>query len=466
MRSVFPAVAVLVTLALAPRLASAEEPGSPSVASAPAPVDAAAFAERLRGKPVSFVFAVQDPARSSSLMGHVWVNFGDVNRETGELAQDGMAFEYAAETGEDSAFTSTTKGLFGGYTGELHDYPTWQIVDRYRARQGRDLWVYTLNLSAEEHARLVAAVTAARGSTFEYRFATNNSATTLARLLAEAFAPGARRDEVRGGSIVTPASLAAALVDVGAIDGEPRLLRTEAHAKSVGELGAAAAPKPHENHGPMRFDLSAGYLGASETLASTVGFRLGFHELGEPAVREFDTAGGVLLHAEASVDEKGVVRLARGTLVDLEAFSFEGGSSLGWGARLGLGYQGRGRAVFGGETLALGGAYGGAFRVRGALGELLGYARASVEPGMGFGASGAQVQLPFGVHGGLLVHGAGSLSLRSEAGVYRALPWSYGTGVFSNTELYWRFARGYALTARMVASESFVSPSAGLSCWF
>jgi hypothetical protein len=461
MRSVCIAFVALASLLVAAP-AVAEEETRPSEKK----LDVEALAARLTGKPVSFVFVVQDPTRSSSLMGHVWVNFGEGNAQTGELAQDGTAFEFAAETGEDSAFTSTTKGLFGGYTGELHDYPTWQIVDRYRARQGRDFWVYRLRLSAEEQARLVAAVVKEQGSTFEYRFATNNSATTLGRLLGEAFAPGKRRDEVRGGSVVTPASLAAALVEVGAVDGEPTLVRTEAHAKSVAELGAAPAPKPHENHAPMRLDAAAGYAEATGRYETTVGFRLGVHELVEPAVREFDTAGGVLLRADASVDEKGVVRLARATLLELEAFGFEDGSNLGWGARVGLGYLGRGRGVFGGDSLALGGAYGVAFRVRGSLGELLGYARASAEPGMGFGVDGAQAQLPFGVHGGLLVHGAGSLSLRSEAGVYRALPWSYGTGVFSTTEMQWRFARDYAFTARMIATEDSVSPSAGLAVWY
>lgn len=461
MRSVYVAALALATLVVDPRAALAADEGAPT----PAKLDAATLSARLTGQPVSFVFAVQDPARSSSLMGHVWVNFGAVNAETGELAQDGMAFEFAAETGDDSAFTSTTKGLFGGYTGELHDYPTWQIVDRYRARQGRDCWVYRLRLSAEEQARLVAAVVKEQGSTFEYRFATNNSATTLARLLGEAFAPGKRRDEVRGGSIVTPASLAEALVDVGAVEGEPILVRTEAHAKTVAELGPAAAPKPHENHAPMRIEDTLGYFGESERFGNTLGFRLGFHELGEPAVREFDTAGGVLVRADVSVDEKGLVRLARASLLELEAFGFDEGSSLGWGARVGLAYQGRGRAVFGGDALALGGAYGGAFRVRGSLGELLGYVRASVEPGLAFGGNGAQAQLPVGVHGGLLVHGAGSLSLRSEAGVYRALPWSYGTGVFSSTELLWRFARDYAITVRAIATDTYVSPSAGLVVW-
>ncbi len=461
MRNVCTVVVALATLVAAAPVAVAEE----ARASAQK-IDSAALSAQLAGKPVTFVFVAQEPTRSSSLMGHVWVNFGDANVETGELAQDGVAFEYAAETGDDSAFTSSTKGLFGGYTGELHDYPTWQIVDRYRARQGRDLWLYRLELSAEEQARLVAAVVAAQGSTFEYRFATNNSASTLARLLGEAFAPGERRDRVRGGSIVTPASLARSLVEIGAVQGDARLARTEAHAKSVAKLGEAVAPKPHQNHAPMRIDLAGGYAGASERAEGSLGFRLGFHELGEPAVREFDTAGGVLVHVETSVDDKGIFRLARGRLVDLEVFSFDDGDSVGWAARVGLGYQGRGRGVFGGETLAIGGAYGGALRVRGPLGEFLAYARVAVEPGMAFGGDGARVQLPFGVHGGVLVHGAGALSLRSEAGVYRALPWSYGTGVFSSTEVFWHFAHDYALIARMTATESFVSPSAGLAIWY
>jgi hypothetical protein len=64
-----------------------------------------------------------------------------------------------------------------------------------------------------------------------------------------------------------------------------------------------------------------------------------------------------------------------------------------------------------------------------------------------------------------MTHGAGPLSLRSEAGVYGALPWSYGTGVFSNTEAFWRSANDYARIARMTATDTFVSPSVGLAIW-
>lgn len=177
---------------------------------------------------VSLVFAAQQPALAPSVLGHIYIAVGAVDRETGEPDPLGSAFEFAAETGDLSTPEVIAKGLFGGFQAVLRRYSNWQIANRYRLREARDLWVYRLNLTSEERRRLYDALAVARHDAVPYRFATNNCATALARVFAAVFDEGERR-QAFAATVVSPASVVATLTRVGAISGEPKQLRTSAH---------------------------------------------------------------------------------------------------------------------------------------------------------------------------------------------------------------------------------------------
>jgi hypothetical protein len=399
-------------------------------------------------------------------MGHVFLHFGAADAATGELARDGIAFEYAAENDE-SSLTTVRKGLFGGYTGILHDYPTAQIADRYRVRQRRDLWVYRLRLTKEERARLVAAVVREKGGSFEYAFTTNNCATRLQRLVSEAF-EGATRRSLADEVVVSPASLANALVEAGVVEGEPTQLRAEGNAAEAAHFpkeSSPASPPPHRNHGPARFDASAGYFGYATQPGLAISTRFGIHELLEPAWREFDDHGASLLAGGLSVDAAGTVRLTHATLVDLEVFGFDGGATFSWSGRLGLGYRGRGSGALVDELFGVGAEVGPAFRARFSAGELLGYARAVVTPGLAFAGPSVEGRLPFGANAGILFHGGGPISLRLEGAALRALPWDLGAGYTGRAEALVRVARSAALALNVVGTPDWVTPTAGVVLW-
>jgi len=463
------AAAFALTLA---RLASAAEPE----AATEAPVNPLARAEQLpppglaedlaSKEEVAFVFASPEPTRAPSLMGHAFLHFGGTDPTTRELARDGVSFEYAAEN-DDTSLTTVRKGLFGGYTGILHDYPSAVIADRYRVRQRRDLWVYRLKLTTEERARLVAAVLREKRGSFAYAFATNNCATLLQRLVAEAF-EGERRTRLADEVVVSPASLASALVDLGAVDGSPVQLRAESNAAEAARFpsdASAPAPEPHRNHGPLRFDMNLGYFGYAREPGLAIGTRFGVHELLEPAWREFEYHGLALLAGGVSVAADGAVRLTHAILADLEVFGFDGGAAVSWTGRVNLGYRGRGAGGFGDELFGVGAEVGPALRVRTSAGELLGYTRVLVTPGVSFGGGEVAGRLPFGANAGLLFHGPGPVSFRLEGAALRALPWELGAGYTGRAEVLVRIPRGVALSLNAIASTEWLAPTAGVVLW-
>jgi hypothetical protein len=462
-------VAALASLA-APRATADESPPPAGPAATALARDdqapAAGLEQQLAGKEVALVFASPEPTKAPSLLGHAFLHFGAVDAVTGELARDGVAFEYAAEN-DDQTLTTVRKGLFGGYTGILHDYPTAQIADRYRVRQRRDLWVYRLRLTAGERARLAAAVAREKRGSFAYAFATNNCATLLQRLVAEAF-EGDRRGRLADETVVSPASLASALVELGVVEGAPAQLRAEANAAEASHFstdGSPESPEPHRNHGPLRFDVAGGYFGYAREPGVTIGTRFGVHELVEPAWREFDHHGLALFAGGLSVDAAGTVRLTHATLVDVEVFGFDGGASLSWTGRANLGYRGRGVGALGDELLGVGAEFGPALRGRFAFGEVIGYARALVTPGVSFAGGDVGGRLPFGANAGLLVHGAGPVSLRLEASAVRALPWELGAAYTGRAEAFVRVTRGAAIALGAVGTPDWIAPTAGLVLW-
>lgn len=424
------------------------------------------LAAQLTGKEVAFVFAAQEPTKAPSLMGHAFLHFGGADAPSGELARDGISFEYAAEN-DDTTLTTVRKGLFGGYTGILHDYPTAQIADRYRVRQRRDLWVYRLRLTEAERTRLIAAVVREKRGSFEYAFATNNCATLLQRLVAEAF-EGERHERLAGESLVSPASLANALIETGVVQGAPMQLRAEGNAAEAAHFpkeSSPASPAPHRNHGPARFDIYGGYFGYAREPGLAIATRFGVHELLEPAWREFDTHGASILAGGVSVDAAGAVRLTHASLLDLEVFGFDDGATFSWTGRANLGYRGRGAGGFADELFGVGAEVGPAFRARFSGGELLGYARAVVTPGLSFVGGDVAGRLPFGANAGLLFHGAGPVSLRVEGGAFRTLPWDLGAAYTGRTEALVRVARSAAIALNVVGTAEWISPTAGLVLW-
>lgn len=116
----------------------------------------------------------------ASMFGHTFLRF-DENRKSPLLSQ---TLSYAASHDEEDSFvTYAWKGITGGYDGRFFMRPYYETLLEYSDIEQRDIWEYSLNLSAEEIEQLVRHLWEVKGIHFEYFFLRENCSYRLLALL-------------------------------------------------------------------------------------------------------------------------------------------------------------------------------------------------------------------------------------------------------------------------------------------
>ena len=138
--------------------------------------------EHLRDLPIVqgvVVFPSAHINAPASMFGHTFLRLDD---EEG-LPLMSQAVNYAAKTPKEHGFLYAYRGLFGAYEGHYSVLPYYQKIKEYNKLEQRDLWEYTLNLTAEEIVRLQRHLYALRHMYADYYFMKENCSYNLLWLL-------------------------------------------------------------------------------------------------------------------------------------------------------------------------------------------------------------------------------------------------------------------------------------------
>lgn len=133
----------------------------------------------LGAKHVTLVLASAHINSPASAFGHTFLRI-DNNPNTPLLS---YAVNYAAQTAEDNGFVYAYQGLFGGYKGRYSLEPYYKKLNEYSNLEQRDVWEYSLDLSAKEIEKMVRHVFEIRHFYADYFFLTENCSYNLLWLL-------------------------------------------------------------------------------------------------------------------------------------------------------------------------------------------------------------------------------------------------------------------------------------------
>ena len=226
----------------------------------PAPAGSATEVDATSPLDASLVLAAPEPTVAASMLGHVYLAFGARDARTGEPDPLGVSFEFAATTSGASAASVVWNGLTGGFPMVLRQYPNWQVANRYRVREGRDLWIFPLRLSRDQRVLLGATLADARTASRDYLFVSNNCATEMARAFDAVLPRDPDSDHSLTAGIVSPASLVSALVDARVTSGPAAFLPSSTRAFDV----AMRTLSPRDRESVNRKLESAGEDGSEE----------------------------------------------------------------------------------------------------------------------------------------------------------------------------------------------------------
>ena len=120
---------------------------------------------------------LQNPA---SMFGHTFLRFDQA--QTSSLLA--YTLSYAAKPDkQDNILSFVYKGVFGGYPGVFAVQPYYQTVTDYGDIEQRDIWEYSLNLTASEIDQLLNHVWELRDQQIDYFFLRENCAYQILALL-------------------------------------------------------------------------------------------------------------------------------------------------------------------------------------------------------------------------------------------------------------------------------------------
>ncbi len=111
-----------------------------------------AFIEKIQPQGIALVFSSAFADSPGSMFGHTFLKVKSGRKS--DLLDYGISFA-ATVPPKDGGLLYVVFGLMGGYAGQFSFLPYHQKVQEYVNSESRDLWEYTLNLSAEESLRLV-----------------------------------------------------------------------------------------------------------------------------------------------------------------------------------------------------------------------------------------------------------------------------------------------------------------------
>lgn len=126
-------------------------------------------------------YYLESPA---SAFGHTLLK---LSRKKGKFYQNtdllDMGVNYAGQMTSDNPFVYTVLGLTGGFKGVYSAIPYFYKVREYNDHESRDLWVYDLNLTAEQHQRMIDHLWEVGNTYFYYYYFTENCSYNLLTLL-------------------------------------------------------------------------------------------------------------------------------------------------------------------------------------------------------------------------------------------------------------------------------------------
>lgn len=142
------------------------------------------FLAKLDADSVSLAFATAYPGNPASMFGHSFLKVSSARRQGGAELLD-WSINYAAMVpGDENPFAFTYFGLSGGYAGQFSLVPYYAKIEEYGNQEGRDIWEYELDLSAEQRRRLLLAIWEIEtNSYFNYYFFDENCSYQLLTLL-------------------------------------------------------------------------------------------------------------------------------------------------------------------------------------------------------------------------------------------------------------------------------------------
>lgn len=129
---------------------------------------------------ITLLFPGMYLANPASMFGHTFIRFDQPGRS--ELLSPTLS--YAADHDEtDSLLLFSLKGIFGAYPGRFSMQPYYQTLREYSDIEQRDIWEYSLNLTAQESEQLIRHLWEVRDIKFDYFFFRENCAFRLLALL-------------------------------------------------------------------------------------------------------------------------------------------------------------------------------------------------------------------------------------------------------------------------------------------
>lgn len=132
-------------------------PDSEELFAEPECPELAAFRENTRADGVSVVFSSYYLNNPASAFGHTFLRIEreDARSEDRRFAMLDYAVDYAAAVDSQNAVIYALRGLFGLFRGEFSIYPYAFKIREYNDLESRDIWEYSLDMTAEERAQLI-----------------------------------------------------------------------------------------------------------------------------------------------------------------------------------------------------------------------------------------------------------------------------------------------------------------------
>lgn len=138
------------------------------------------FLEDVRPKGITLLFTNAYMSNPASLFGHTLLRIDTARKGTQMLAH---GVNFGANSGTEYGFIFALKGLTGGYEGVYSVSPYWDIINTYNNIENRDIWEYTLNLTAEEKELFVDHLYEMRNAKIRYYFLSKNCSYMILELL-------------------------------------------------------------------------------------------------------------------------------------------------------------------------------------------------------------------------------------------------------------------------------------------
>ncbi|MCY4643309.1 MAG: DUF4105 domain-containing protein [Bacteriovoracales bacterium] len=141
------------------------------------------FMEKFSHKKIFYVFSSSYANNPASMFGHTFLRVANADRGAPSVLDYGISYAAFIPPGDGGAIFAV-KGVFGGYPGLFSVIPYYVKLNEYSNVEGRDIWEYELNLSAEEVKNLLLHTWEIEANSyFDYYFFDENCAYHLLALI-------------------------------------------------------------------------------------------------------------------------------------------------------------------------------------------------------------------------------------------------------------------------------------------